>query len=200
MFIFHFIKSRDDCVCVLFAPHATQSHTTYVISSRNTRAKGVTTCNWFFFFFGFEYYLMYILAYLFGFGIKLILLFNQMHCKTWWEGERVMESERVAAGPVTMIFRILIFLKMLLSHRIPLKGSCTAAGSCVLGLRYDRRSSWKSSRIFDRYSQENDRFRPRSRSRRVQTVSERVWMSAWSAAVVFFSNSNNNYNNSKTRA
>lgn len=80
MFIFHFIKSWcDDCVCVsvsvyvLFAPHATQSHTTYVISSRNTRAKRGNYLQLVFFFW---YFLSTILCVFWRICLALAFIFD----------------------------------------------------------------------------------------------------------------------------
>lgn len=86
MFIFHFIKSWcDDCVCVsvyvLFAPHATQSHTTYVISSRNTQAKRGNYLQ-LVFFLSFGIFYVYFGVFVWLWHLFWILLFNQMHCMT----------------------------------------------------------------------------------------------------------------------
>lgn len=85
MFIFHFIKSCDDdddddeCfVCPTC--HAVTLNLCNFLKKCWVK-KSLTARNWYFQLI-LSILLVYFVEFLFGFGINLILLFNQMHCTT----------------------------------------------------------------------------------------------------------------------
>lgn len=107
MFIFHFIKSCDDDECFVCPTcHAVTLNLCNFLEKCWVK-KSLTARNWYFQLI-LSILLVYFVEFLFGFGINLILLFNQMHCTTQ-KREREREGGTfVAAGQqVTMIIRIL---------------------------------------------------------------------------------------------
>lgn len=93
MFIFHFIKScdvDDDDECFVCPTcHAVTLNLCNFLEKCWVK-KSLTARNWYFQLI-LSILLVYFVEFLFGFGINLILLFNQMHCTTQ-KGEREREE------------------------------------------------------------------------------------------------------------
>lgn len=81
MFIFHFIKSCDDDDDECFVCPTCHAVTLNLCNflEKCWVKKSLTTRNWYFQLI-LSILLVYFVEFLFGFGINLILLFNQMHC------------------------------------------------------------------------------------------------------------------------